>query len=53
MEKELLEDFPYMYVIEFEEDILYLIDAIKSIHPYTEDGKIVKRELLNKLYNEL
>lgn len=50
--KDLIKNDPYIYAMEFEDDILCLIDAIKDIHPYTQDGMDVKQEILNKLYRE-
>jgi len=41
----------FFYIQNFEIDIENLIDAIKNVDTYTEDGEEVKNEILNKLYN--
>lgn len=37
----------------YEEDIMELIDAIKSVIPYTKWGADVKSDLLNILYYDV
>ena len=41
----------FEYINEFEIDIENLIDAVKNVCIYTEDGEKVKNEILSKLYN--
>jgi uncharacterized protein YnzC (UPF0291/DUF896 family) len=42
----------FSYIQKFQIDIENLIDAIKNVDIYTQDGEDIKNELLNKLYNE-
>ena len=42
----------FSYTQNLEIDIENLIEAIRNVDIYTEDGEDIRRELLAKLYNE-